>query len=47
MDFWSLIKDYALTITTAGVIVALFITYPHFSEETQQLPKTYRSICDG
>jgi len=26
MDFWSLIKDYALTITTAGVIVALFIS---------------------
>jgi hypothetical protein len=44
MDFWSLVKDYALTITAFGVIVALFISL--FTLISQKRYNNYQRLIE-
>jgi hypothetical protein len=44
MDFWSLVKDYAQTITAGGVIVALFISL--FTLFSQRKHSNYQRLID-
>lgn len=49
MDFWSLLKDYAQTITAGGVIVALFISFFTFLSQRkhgkyQRLIEVYKLV---
>ena len=44
MDFWSLVKDYALTITAFGVIVALFISL--FTLVSQKRHNNYQRLIE-
>jgi hypothetical protein len=44
MDFWSLLKDYAQTITAGGVIVALFISL--FTLLSQRKHSNYQRLME-
>jgi hypothetical protein len=44
MDFWSLVKDYALTITAFGVIVAIFISL--FTLISQKRYNNYQRLIE-
>jgi len=44
MDFWSLVRDYAQTITAGGVIVALFISI--FTLISQRKHSKYQTLIE-
>jgi hypothetical protein len=44
VDFWSLVKDYAQTITAGGVIVALFISF--FALNAQRKHSKYQRLIE-